>query len=205
MMLTLLALSALASAGPGHDAPVRLKLSDNGDYSPGDRARVHVKTAKDGYLLVMRMNADGSARVLYPLSPGDDGTVDGGTDFEVRGRGDREAFAVGGRESGGVVLAAWSSRPFHTDDWVRKGHWDLTDLTDSTAARDPEAALVSLIDKAVDGKFEYDVMSYTVAAERVVRAAGWYDPWYPYYGRGWYGPRYGGAVVVRRGGGRRGH
>lgn len=202
MLLALLALVAVApGGGPGRDTPVRLRLSDGGDYSPGDRARVHVKTAKDGYLLVLRMNADGGVRVLYPLEPKDDGGVDGGTDFEVRGRGDREAFAVGGRDGGGVVLAAWSARPFRTDDWVRNGHWDLVGLTDSLAAKDPEASLVALVDKAVDGTYDYDLVPYTVAAERRYARVGWYDPWYGWWGPRYYGPRV--RVIYARGGGRR--
>ncbi len=198
MLLAVLALSILAPAGPGHDTPVRLKLSSGGDYSPGDRARVHVRVARDGYLLVMRMNSDGSARVLYPLSPKDEATIDGGADTEIKGRGDREAFAVGGRESGGVVLAAWSARPFRTEEWIRNGHWDLSAVTDSAAGNDPEAGLVAMIDRVVEGTFEYDVMQYTVAGQRYVRGGGWYDPW---YGPGWgYGPRGRiGVSVGRRG------
>ena len=200
MLLALLALAALSPAGPGHDTPIRLRLSDDGNYSPGDRPRVHVKTAKDGYLLVMRMNSDGSARVLFPLTPADEATVDGGRDAEIKSRGDREAFAVGGRDGGGVVLAAWSARPFRTEAWVRNGHWDLSTETDSTAAKDPEAALVTMIDRVVDGTFDYDVMTYTVAGERSVRGAGWYDPWFGYGRAGWYGPRGRvGGIVGRRG------
>ncbi len=206
MLLALLALSLLGPAGPGHDTPVRLKLSSGGDYSPGDRARVHVKIAQHGYLLVLRMNADGTARVLFPLDPSEEAVVDGGIEMEVRGRGDREAFAVGGRDGGGVVLAAWSAKPFRTESWVRNGHWDLFAETDSTAARDPEAALVSMLDRVVDGTFDYDVLAYTVAPERVVRAGGWYNPWYGGWGPGWYGPRGRiGGVSRGRGGRGRGH
>ena len=204
MLLAVLALSLLTPVGPGHDTPVRLKLSDDGNYSPGDRARVHVKTARQGYLLVMRMNSDGSARVLYPQNPRDEATIDGGVEFEVRGHGDHEAFAVGGHDGGGVVLAAWSAKPFRTEIWVRNGHWDLAPETDSTGARDPEAALVSMIDRVVDGTFDYDVLPYTVSPERRDGVGGWYGPGYGYWGPGWYGRGRIGVIVGGRGGRGRG-
>ena len=102
MLLALLALAALSPAGPGHDTPIRLRLSDDGNYSPGDRPRVHVKTAKDGYLLVMRMNSDGSARVLFPLTPADEATVDGGRDAEIKGRGAASAGSWAAEGAGGA-------------------------------------------------------------------------------------------------------
>jgi Domain of unknown function (DUF4384) len=215
MLTVALALSLLTptalSAAPASDPPVRLKLNDDATYAPGDRARVRVKTAEDGYLLMLRMTDQGRVRVLFPLDPRDDASIEGGHEMEIRSRGDREAFMVGGRDGSGMVLAAWSARPFQTEDLARNGHWDLAGLTDSAAAQDPEAALLSIVDKAAGGSYEYDVLPYTVSPRRYPRAyAGWYDPWFGFSGPwGWYGPGwyYGPSVRVRVGIGRgfRGH
>jgi len=148
-----------------------------------------VKTAEDGYLLVLRMTDAGRARVLFPVDPRDDGAIEGGREMEVRSRGDREAFTIGSRDGAGMVLAAWSARPFHTEALTRNGHWDLTSVTDSTATEDPEAALLDIVDRATDGPYEYDLAPYTVSPRRYARVySGWYDPWFGYYGPWWYGP-----------------
>ncbi len=174
-------------------------------YSPGDRAKVKVQVAEDGYLLVLRMTDRGNVRVLFPVDPRDDAAIDGGQEMEIRGRGDRETFTVGSRAGSGVVLAAWSTHPFQMDDLVRNGHWDLTALDDSTAGQDPEAALLAIVDRAADGRYEYDVVHYTVSPERYSRAyLGWYDPWFSgpwaWYGPSWYyGPSFRGRVGILRG------
>src|SRR5579862_6767905 len=73
------------------DPPIRVWLSDN-NYQPGDRATVKIRLADDGYVVVLRADASGHLRVLFPLDPGTDNFVKGGKTFEIRGRGDRDAF-----------------------------------------------------------------------------------------------------------------
>ena len=74
-------MAALALAAS--DPPVRVRLSDD-VYLSGDHARVNVKTAKDGYLLVLRVDTEGHVRVLFPVDPGTDSKVKGGKTIEVR-------------------------------------------------------------------------------------------------------------------------
>ena len=81
-------------AATADDPPIRVSLNSGGSYYQGDRAKVRVRVAEDGYLLVLRADADGRVRVLFPLDPGDDDFVRGGHDFELRGRGDRETFFI---------------------------------------------------------------------------------------------------------------
>lgn len=145
------------------DPPVRLKLSDE-VFGRGERARVRVKAAKDGYLVVLRADADGRIRVLFPLDPGDDAAVQGGRELEVRGRGDREAFTVDEGEGSGRVLAVWSASPFRFDEFSRARHWDYRALSVEGADDDPEAALLGLVDRMAGGDYEYDVVTYTVSA-----------------------------------------
>jgi len=102
---------------------------------------------------------------LFPVDPGDDNFMKAGQDYEIRGRGDRDAFQV--TESGsGTVYAAVSLDPFHPDEFVRNNHWDYTRLaTDSTTANDPEAAMTNIVEQMADGAhFDYDLATYTVDA-----------------------------------------
>src|SRR5213593_4020478 len=200
MMLTLM-VSLLASAPPeraaeairSDDPPIKISLDQDNYFQRGDRARVKVRTAEDGYVVVLRTDAEGRVRVLFPLDPTGDDFVRGGNKLEVRGRGDREAFSIDEREGTGVVLAARSVAPFKFDEFVRGDHWDYRVLDARLAGDDKEAALVDLVQRMVpDGHFDYDAVTYVVASARA-----YYDSYYPHYavnfGYGWgrpYGYRY---------------
>jgi len=156
-----LLLAPLAAVPADDDPPVRVWLRTDGVYQLGDRVRVYVATADDGYLVVLRADGSGRVRVLFPLDPGDDDYVRGGRDFELRGRGDRDAFFVDDREGTGIVLAAWSRDPFRFDEFVRGDHWDYRTL--GPVAADPEAGLLDIVYRmAVGAQVEYDVERYTV-------------------------------------------
>ena len=203
-MIAVLALSLIPAAAPAvipsdpDDPPIRVTLSEE-RYSRGDRARVRVKMDRDGYLLVLRADADGRVRVLFPLDPEDTAVVRGGKALEVRGRGDREAFTVHDREGSGIVLAVRADAPFRFDEFARSGHWDYRVLSAGRVEDDPEAALLDLVDRMSEGKYDYDVVSYTVTSRGYPGYySGWHDPWYHgHYGPGGYwGPRVGFRVSV---------
>lgn len=190
MMLysTLLLAPAILAASP--PPAVRLKLSDE-FVRTGDREKVHVRSATDGYLVVLRMDADGYMRVVFPVDPTDDGYIRREHDVEIKGRGDREAFVVNEARGSGLVFAAVSDHPFNFDAYAQNNHWDYRALAPENKTRDPEAAMLDIVDRMTDGRYEYDLVSYTVG-NRVVRGpiyAGWYGPWYP--------SRYGVWVVGR--------
>src|SRR5712692_7642936 len=179
-------------------APIKVWLSDD-VFTRGDRARLHVQTAQDGYLVVLRADADGHIRVLFPDDPGDSNFVRGGRKLEIRGRGGREAFTVderagSGGGGGGTVLAARSSTPLKFDEFTRGGHWDYHSLSTQAADSDAEGALLDIAQRMAGDHFDYDVVSYTVSNQpRYRRYAGWYNPWvdpfyYPCFGCG---PRFG--------------
>jgi len=154
---------AAATALRSDDPPVKVWLNQDNYFVQGDRARVNVKVAEDGYLVVLRADADGRIRVLFPLDPSDDPFVRGGSKIEVRGRGDREAFYVDDREGTGVVLAARSVQPFKVDAFVRGDHWDYRVLSAREAGEDKEQLLLDVVQRMLpDGHFDYDVVSYTV-------------------------------------------
>ena len=164
------------------DPPIKIWLSDD-VLMRGDRARIHVKTTQDGYLLVLRADADGHIRVLFPVDPGDSNFVRGGRKLEIRGRGGREAFTVDEREGSGTVLAARSTTPLKFDEFARGGHWDYRTLSTQAADSDAERALLDIVQRMAGDHFDYDEVSYTVSNQpRYRRYAGWYNPWYdPFY------------------------
>src|SRR5919197_5749318 len=200
MVLALL-VSLLGSAPPSaaaavasDDPPIKVWLNQDSYFQRGDRARVHVKVADDGYLVVLRADAAGRVRVLFPLDPGNDAFVRGGEKLEIRGRGDREAFYIDEREGNGVVLAARSPAPFKFDEFVRGDHWDYGVLDARNAGHDKEAALLDIVQRMTpDGHFDYDAQKYFVESPR----ADYYDSYYPSfvasfgYGGGWPYYRYG--------------
>ena len=153
-----------APAATGTEPAIRVTLNHQ-TYNRGDRARVTVRVRDDGYVVVLHEDADGHVRVLFPVDPGDDNFLKSGQDYEIRGRGDRDAFQV--TESGsGTVYAAVQPDPYHMDDFVRNNHWDYARLDDdSTAANDPEAAMTNIVEQMADGNhFDYDVTTYTAEA-----------------------------------------
>src|SRR5256714_12191153 len=170
------------------DPPVKVWLNHD-NYYRGDKARVNVRLADDGYIVVLRADADGRVRVLFPLDPGDDAFVRGGETIEVRGRGDREAFYIDEREGSGLVLAARSATPFKFDPFVRGDHWDYRVLDVRQSGDDKEAALVDIVQRMTDGHFDYDAVSYAVGTQAAYRD---YYPSYYSAGYGWGWPyRYG--------------
>ena len=185
MYLTLL-LPLLFASGPGQpaaatadDPPIRIWINNDGRFLRGDRAKVHVRTEDDGYLVVLHADAEGHLRVLFPLDPTDDNFVRGGKKYEVEGRGGRDAFDVGDRSGRGTVYAAVSRSPFRFDEFVLSDHWDYKALEPRQLAEDPEPELTELVRRMAQGSFDYDVMSYYVV-DRVVYAND-YSYSRPYY------------------------
>jgi hypothetical protein len=181
-MIAALAL-ALATAAPqpavlrATDPPVKVWLNSDADFVQGDHARVHVRAQQDGYIVVLRADADGHLRVLYPTDPGADNFVRGGDKKEIRGRGDRDAFLVDDRGGEGLVLAAWSPSPFHFNDFVRGDHWDYAALDTIQVGEDKEAGLLSVVqDMAGGSHFDYDDLPYSVESQGQYYRAAYGDP-----------------------------
>jgi hypothetical protein len=188
--LLLLALPTVATpeAVPlvSQDPPVRVWFNSDGQYAYGDRAKVYAKSAQDGYLIVLRSDAAGHVRVLFPLDPQGEQRITGGKKYELKGRGDREAFVADDSGGHGSVLAAISESPFRVDQLTQNGHWDLQALSTPRVRYDPEAGLLELVDrmKRPNQRFDYDVATYVVS-ERYARDLYSYP--YPYVGPSWWG------------------
>lgn len=193
---------------PSTDPPIRVWFNSDGSYGYTDRAKVYAKAAEDAYLIVLRADAAGRIRVLFPLDPGDDQRIAAGKKYELKGRGGREAFIAHDTAGHGTVIAAISSSPFRVDRFSRDGHWDTRALSGLEGRDEPEDVLRDLVQQMTPAgeRFVYAVATYVVS-ERYVRGpfpypdpyAGWwgYDPWWGYrsaafgFGyRGWYRPWY---------------
>src|SRR2546426_386964 len=183
-----LALAAPSAAAASDDPPIHVWLNQDNYFVRGDRAKVYVRAAADGYLVVVRADADGRVRVLFPIDPSDDTFMRAHKKFEVRSRGDREAFAVDEREGSGVVLAAWSASPFKFDEFVRGDHWDYRVLGTIQTGSDAEAALEDVVQRmAGDARFDYDVVTYTVESTTAYSGYGYragYGVWDGFGGGG---------------------
>jgi len=211
MFVPLLLLHALgAPAAPATarevaaEPPVRVWFNSDGDYELGDRAKVYARAAQDGNLVVLRVDASGHVRVLFPVDPDGDQRVRAGKKYELKGRGDRAAFVADDTAGHGTVLAALAETPFRLDQFERNGHWDYDALNDPSVRADPEAGLMNLVQRmqGAGDHFDFDVATYTVSPPP--RYVGWVHPyawrgwWDPWYGGYWYGPRLG--VGLRFGG-----
>ncbi len=195
-MLTAMLLPLLVLSGPHPtpkmglplaDPPVKVWLNDD-RYERGDKARVYVKSDRDGYVVVLHAEPDGRVRVLFPLDPSDDDYIKADETYEVRGRGDRNAFTVYDSRGEGVVFAAFSPDPFRFDAYVRQDHWDYR-VDAFRVGDDAEADLTELARQmAGQSEFEYDLVRYDVS--RQVAYGGSYYPYYPGYYNGWYDPWY---------------
>jgi hypothetical protein len=180
------------------DPPIRVWLNDD-NYRPGDRATVKFKLSDDGYVIVLRADTRGHLRVLFPLDPGADNFIKGGRTFEIRARGDRDAFEVDDQSGTGTIFAAVSDQPFAFNGYVLGDHWDYKTLDNEDLGDDPEAAMVDLVHgMAGSNHYDYDVTTYTVSQQVAYGDDGGYDTpgYYPAYYPCWgCGPWYGGSGV----------
>ena len=196
----LTAAPAFGSAIQG-DPPIRISLNQGGHYERGDKARVEVRTDRDGYLVVLHADPEGRVRVLFPLDPNDDNYVRAGKTYEVRSRGDREAFYIEQSNGTGIVFAAVSMDPFRVTDFVVGDHWDYRNLRVSDIASDAEADLTEIVQRmGSSAGFDYDVVYYEILepvhyAYPTVFHSAW-DYWDPYYSGCYYcGSRYYGTGI----------
>jgi hypothetical protein len=187
---------AEAVAATGDDPPIRLWISNDRRFLPGDRAKVQVRTEYDGYLIVLHVDPEGRLRVLFPLDPDKDNFVRGDKKYEVRGRGGREAFEVDGTGRG-AVYAAVSRDPFRFGEFTLADHWDYRALAPAKLGSDPEPELNELVHRMAQSSFDYDLLTYE-ASGRSMYASDYSSRYYgsvydddwcsfscgrPYYGR----------------------
>ena len=171
---------SLRSASVHDDPPIQIWINNDRSFYPGESAKVQVRLAEDGYLLVFQVDPDGYLRVLFPLDPDKDNFARGGKKYEVQGRGGRETFETE-TKGRGTVYAAVSRVPFRFETFVVGDHWDYRTLAPSRLSSNPEQELNELVRRMAEGDFDYDILSYDVV-ERVYAS----DYSSSYYGSGGY-------------------
>lgn len=224
MMVPLLLSVALVAPLGVDDVPVRIRLNHE-QLEVGDRARVYIRTARDGFLVILHADPQGRVRVLFPIDPDADNFVRGGRELELRSRSDREALQMDA-EGSGTVLAAYSLDAFNFDELTRNGHWDFLALggPDEQVKNDPLAGLLEIVNNmARENPFDYDFATYSVGSVRYAWGHGrpdyhshigihfgfghpfWYGGFaygYPYYAYGYpyypYGWGYGYGYPIYR-------
>jgi hypothetical protein len=152
---------AKAAGTPQDDPPIQVWISNDRRFLPGDRAKVQVRADYDGYLIVLHVDPEGRLRVLFPVDPDKDNFVRSGKKYEVRDRGDREAFEVDATGRGSVY-AAVSRDPFRFDGLTISDHWDYRAMAPARLREDPEPELNELVQRMAQGSYDYDVLSYEV-------------------------------------------
>lgn len=153
---TLVAPTPLVAQAPA----IRLMLDEM--FDPGQRAKVLVRLAADGYLVVLRADAQGRIRVLYPVDPADSAIIAAGKEFAIQDRGGRDGFVVDDPGGSGFVVAARASTPFDFQAFTRGVHWDWRALRSADSSATGEPALVDVLDRMATSDYDYDVLPYSV-------------------------------------------
>ncbi|HWC75515.1 MAG TPA: DUF4384 domain-containing protein [Gemmatimonadales bacterium] len=177
MLLPLLLAVAPLMAPPQADDPLITVRLNHDTYNVGDRARIYIETARDGYVVILHADPVGRVRVLFPIDPGEDNFVRGERKFEVLGRSGREGLQMEYEGGTGTILAAYSRDPFTFDELTRNGHWDFAALggPDQSVKRDPLAGLLEIMNNMARGNpFDYDVTTYVVNAPETASDADGY-------------------------------
>ena len=121
------------------DPALRLELVQKQGDSPYRDLRL--VTSRDGYLLVLHVSS-GSVRVMFPTKPGAASGLSSG-EYDLDRLGTEMPWANG--RGAGIIVAAWSPTPIRTGDFVRYGHWAVSDLSRRAFTEDPAAATIALM------------------------------------------------------------
>ncbi len=104
---------------------------------------LQVTTPSDGHLLLLNVWGDGHLRVLFPRRPSSSSFLRAGHyDFDKISSG--SLWRMGGE---GTFVAVWSQHEFNYGDFVRYGHWAVSDLNHRQFAEDPAAAVTALVNR----------------------------------------------------------
>jgi len=200
------ALASLALFSPSVDStvaeapPLKIWISDNRAFRPGNAVKVQIETGKSGYLLVLHFSPSGQMSVLFPVSPADDNMVQAERRYEVRGDEGTVSFVASG-SGPGLIYSALSDDPWQLESVNLNGAWDYGALTIARDTKDPEADITALVQKLSSTRgFDYDVLDYAVYGDRGGDASPPPSWWSPAYNDNYYdcgcGGVYGPSIYV---------
>ncbi len=165
--LLALLLAFVPAAAAAQDRPRVEAWTTHGDavYTRGQYARVYVRTDRDAYLTVLRVDTDGRVRVLFPHDPWEDSFARAGRDYEITGTGGREAFRVDDYPGVGYIFAVASADPFDYRAVVTGDHWDYRAIAAGRVRGDPYVALTDFVQQVTPAgatAWDYDMVPYYV-------------------------------------------
>lgn len=119
--------------------PLRLELANvAAKPQAGD---VRLVTPGDGYLMLLHV-VGGRVRVIFPVKTGGPSALHAG-DYTLDQLGIDMPWDHG--RSAGVIVAAWSPTVIRTHEFVRYGHWAVSDLSRKAFTADPAIATIDLV------------------------------------------------------------
>jgi hypothetical protein len=189
-------LAAIASLEPVPAAstpvvadPVKLWISSDRTFRPGDAVRVQVETDRSGYLLVLHVEPSGRLSVLFPISPDDDALVEAGRRYEIRDERGNNSFIAAGPGQG-IIYSALADDPWAFSSVRVATGWDYGRLSIDKDSRDPEADITALLEPLTTERgYDYDILDYTVYGRGYAGPATYiYDDGWGCYSCGYYSP-----------------
>jgi hypothetical protein len=194
-------LASLTLLGPSADSgaveapPLKIWISNDRSFRPGNPVKVQVETGKSGYLLVLHFAPSGQVSVLFPVAPGDDNLVQADRRYEVRD-GDGSVSFVASGSGPGLIYSALSEDPWQVESVTLNGGWDYGTLTIARDTKDPETDLTALVQRLSSPRgFDYDVLDYAVYGDRGADASPPPSWWSPAYNEEVYDCNCGGSTV----------
>lgn len=124
-------------SAPAQNGSVRLDLIQSEEHP--ESPDIRLITPRNGYLLLLHVSG-GNARVMFPGKPTATSALPGG-EYNLDRLGADFPAAYG---RGGIMVAAWSETPIRTREFVRYGHWAISDLNKSAFRADAAAATIAL-------------------------------------------------------------
>jgi hypothetical protein len=101
---------------------------DDDSFERGDEMSVFLRTDAHAYVLVVRIDTDGHARVLYPPQPSTDNFARAGVDLLVPGTREGYTLRVNEYPGQGFLFALVTLDPITFDVLARGDEWDYTAL-----------------------------------------------------------------------------
>lgn len=145
--------------------------TDHEDPIPrGEDVRVRAAVSEPGHLMVVRIDTEGRARVLFPGTPWDDAAVAPGAPITVSPReasgvspASDASFVAEDSPGIGYLLAVISDAPPDLSLIASGGHWELQALEAGRIIGDPYSALSRLAERIAGGaRYDYDIAPYYV-------------------------------------------
>lgn len=168
-MLAAIALFLLGTPAVQDRPPaVSIRLDPPGErtLSRHTRAKVSIRTDREAYVTVFRVDTEGRLTILYPEHPWEDNRVRPGRTYQIRAAGAEHSFMVESEPGVGYLFAVASAEAFDYRKAVRGGRWDYASLLpDGRLSGDPYASFMRVAEQISQGKRK--VSGSTLLAYRV--------------------------------------